>query len=203
MAASSFLPWVILIGLPGSGKTTIGRRLAQRLDVDFIDSDHEIVAHSGCSIASFFARHGEAAFRSLERRMITDLLAPPARVLASGGGAFLDPRLRGVFRRWGLSVWLTEKPSLLVRRIMDSAIRRPLLEPTPAGCQAERESGIAARLADLCAERDPIYAEADIVFNLQGRTATASACALAAVIAAHPRWRLGLAAELQLGASER
>lgn len=150
-AASGLDRPVVLVGLMGAGKTSIGRLLAERLDLDFVDADAEIEAAAGCTIAEIFARHGEAEFRAGERRVIRRLLEGPPRVIATGGGAFMDRETRACVRARGHSIWLKAELDVLVRRV-GKRKGRPLLE------------GRSPRtvLAELMAERDPAYATADI-----------------------------------------
>ena len=142
---------IVLIGMMGAGKSTIGRRIAARLSLDFIDADTEIEAAAGCSIENIFACHGEAAFRDGERRVIARLLERPVHVLATGGGAFCDERTRSTVREHGISVWLRAEPDLLYRRV-SRRNNRPLL----------KTGDMRATLERLVAERGPIYAEADV-----------------------------------------
>ena len=145
---------VVLVGLMGAGKTTVGRRLAARLGVPFVDADSKIEAAAGCSISEIFARHGEAAFRNGERRVIARLLENPPHVLATGGGAFLDPRTRGRIEKKAISTWLRADLEVLVERCSRRR-HRPLLQ----GGDSRRI------LADLIAERYPVYALADIIVD--------------------------------------
>ena len=143
---------LVLVGLMGAGKTSIGRRLALRTGLPFRDADAEIEQAAACSIAEFFARFGEQAFREGERRVIRRLLAGPPIVLATGGGAFIDPETRAAIRENATSIWLRCSLATLVRRT-SGRTHRPLLNLG----DPERV------LANLMAERHPIYAEADIV----------------------------------------
>jgi shikimate kinase len=142
---------IALVGLMGAGKSCIGRRLAARLDLPFIDADREIEEAAGCAISEIFARHGEQAFRDGERRVILRLLDGPPHVLATGGGAFMDPRTRHAIRQRAVSVWLRADIELLLRRVSRRS-DRPLLQDTD-----QRQ-----KLQELMAERDPVYATADI-----------------------------------------
>jgi len=145
---------IVLIGLMGAGKTCIGRRLASRLDLLFIDADAEIEAAAGCTIEEIFARHGEAAFRDGERRVIERLLAQPPQVLATGGGAFMDTRIRAAIRARAVSVWLRADLDLLLKRTARRN-NRPLLK-----------RGEPREILDgLMDERHPVYAEADIAVD--------------------------------------
>jgi shikimate kinase len=146
---------VVLVGLMGAGKTSVGRRLARALGTPFKDADDEIVAAAGMSIADIFALYGEPRFRELERRVVARLLAEPAQVLALGGGAFIDPETRVRVKQAALSVWLRADLDTLVARTMRKKGIRPLLA---AGNPRET-------LAELMARRHPIYAEADHVID--------------------------------------
>ena len=142
---------IVLVGLMGAGKSSVGRHLAKRLGLSFFDADQEIEKAADCSIEDFFARHGEAAFRDGERRVIARLLDGPAHVLATGGGAFMDPETRAAIRVNGISVWLRADLEVLLERVMRRD-HRPLLKQG-----APREI-----LQKLMAERDPVYAQADL-----------------------------------------
>ena len=142
---------IVLIGMMGAGKSTIGRRLAARLDLEFIDADAEIEAAAGCSIEEIFARHGEASFRDGERRVIARLLDRSPHVLATGGGAFMDARTRAKIRERAISVWLRADVDLLLRRVARRQ-NRPLL----------KKGDMRETLEHLLAERGPVYAQADV-----------------------------------------
>src|SRR5215467_14325161 len=118
-AAPGFMPErsVVLVGLMGAGKTKIGRRLAARLSLPFYDSDIEIEAAAGETIEEIFRNRGEATFRDGERRVIARLLDQSPHVLATGGGAFMDPETRAVIARRGVSVWLRADLDVLVARV--------------------------------------------------------------------------------------
>ena len=145
---------VALVGMMGAGKSSVGRRLAARLEVPFRDADAEIELAAGCTIAELFERYGEREFRDGERRVIRRLLAGDPIVLATGGGAFMDPDTRATIRSDAVSVWLSCKLPTLVRRVA-SRTNRPLLTD---GNHAE----ILSRLMET---RHPVYAEADIVVD--------------------------------------
>jgi shikimate kinase/3-dehydroquinate synthase len=145
---------VVLVGLMGAGKTSIGRRLAARLGLPFRDADQEIELAAGCSIPELFARYGEAAFRDGERRVIRRLLAGDPMVLAFGGGAFIDPRTREATRAEAISVWLRCTLPTLLRRVA-TRDNRPLLNGV------DREE----TLRRLMEQRHPIYAEADLIVD--------------------------------------
>jgi shikimate kinase/3-dehydroquinate synthase len=145
---------IVLVGLMGAGKTAIGRRLAVRLGLPFRDSDSEIEAAAGRSVQELFSQFGEPHFRAGERRVIRRLLDGPPIVLATGGGAFLDPATRATVRQRGTSIWLRAPLDVLVRRV---ALRRnrPLLA----------NGDPAEIMGRLMIQRHPIYAEADIVVD--------------------------------------
>jgi shikimate kinase / 3-dehydroquinate synthase len=145
---------IVLVGLMGAGKTSIGRRLAARLGLPFHDADQEIELAAGCTIPELFERYGEAAFRDGERRVIRRLLAGDSMVLAFGGGAFMDPQTRESARSEAVSVWLRCTLPTLIRRVAGRN-NRPLL----AGGNREDT------LRELMARRYPIYAEADLVVD--------------------------------------
>jgi shikimate kinase len=145
---------IVLVGLMGAGKTKIGRRLAARLGVPFFDSDHEIEAAAGETIEEIFANRGERVFRDGEHRVIARLLAEPVHVLATGGGAFMDPATRALVRRRGVSVWLRADLEVLVQRVSRRS-NRPLL----------KEGDPREILARLIERRHPVYAEADIILD--------------------------------------
>ncbi len=146
---------IVLLGLMGAGKSSIGRRLGQGLGCPFVDADREIEKAAGCSIEDIFERHGEAAFRDGERRVIARLLSDPRQVLATGGGAFMDPRTRAAIRERGISVWLRADLDLLVRRT-GRRNNRPLLKGKDR----------RVILQGLIDERYPIYAEADVAVDI-------------------------------------
>jgi shikimate kinase / 3-dehydroquinate synthase len=142
---------IVLVGLMGSGKTAIGRRLAQRLGLEFVDSDAEIERAAGLTIPEIFTRYGEPYFRDGERRVMTRLLAGGSRVIATGGGAFVSEETRANIVATAISIWLKADLDVLWRRVRKRN-HRPLLQ------NADPE----AMLKKLMEERDPIYAQADI-----------------------------------------
>jgi shikimate kinase len=143
---------VVLVGMMGAGKSSIGRRLAQRLGVTFVDADAEIEAAAGMTIAEIFATYGEPYFRSGEQRVIARLLESGPKVLATGGGAFINPETRAGVRLKGVSVWLKAEFEVLMRRVKRRATAdRPMLQGDPA-----------QRIRHLMDERYPLYAEADV-----------------------------------------
>ena len=143
---------IVLIGMMGVGKSSIGRRLGARLGIPFIDADAEIEKAAGMSIADIFARHGEAAFRSGEARVIARLLNGGPQVLATGGGAVMNPETRALIQKKGVSIWLSAEFELLLRRISKRKAERPMLQTADP----------AATLRELLAKREPIYAQADL-----------------------------------------
>ncbi len=145
---------IVLVGLMGAGKTSIGRRLAARLGLPFRDADQEIELAAGCTIPELFARYGEPAFRDGERRVIRRLLAGDPMVIAYGGGAFMDSLTREATRTDAVSVWLRCSLQTLVRRVA-SRDNRPLL----AGKDREET------LRELMERRYPLYAEADLIVD--------------------------------------
>lgn len=143
---------IVLIGMMGAGKSSVGRRLATRLGLAFVDADTEIEAAAGMSIADIFAEHGEDDFRSGERRVIARLINEPGpRVIATGGGAFVNPETRDLVKSSTVSVWLKAEVDVLMERVRRKATRPLLKTPDPEGT-----------MRTLLAEREPIYAEADI-----------------------------------------
>lgn len=147
-------PSIVLIGMMGAGKTSIGLRLARAMDLPFKDADREIEKAAGTTISNIFAEIGEPAFRQRERLVIRRLLSGPPQVLALGGGAFMDADTRALIRRRAISVWLRAGLDELVRRT-SRRNDRPLL------------SGVdpRARLQALLVEREPVYATADFVVD--------------------------------------
>ena len=143
---------IVLIGMMGVGKSSIGRRLGARLGIPFIDADAEIEKAAGMSIADIFARHGEAAFRSGEARVIARLLNGGPQVLATGGGAVMNPETRALIQKKGVSIWLSAEFELLLRRISKRKAERPMLQTADP----------AATLRELLAKREPIYTQADL-----------------------------------------
>ncbi len=150
---------IVLVGLMGAGKTCIGRELAARLGVPFVDADTEIEAAAGCAIEDIFELYGEQEFRDGERRVLARLLDGSAQVLATGGGAFLDPDTRRKTREKAISIWLRADLDLLTSRVGRRS-NRPLL----------RGGNAREVLGKLIEERHPVYAEADITVD-SGREA--------------------------------
>ena len=143
---------IVLVGMMGAGKSSIGRRLAARLGIPFSDADAEIEQAAGMSIADIFEAHGEPSFRSGEARVIARLLEHGPQVLATGGGAFMNPQTRANIHGKGISVWLKAEHDVLARRLRRRS-DRPLLKTADP----------MATLTSLLAKRDPIYGEANLV----------------------------------------
>lgn len=177
VAARGFMParTVVLVGLMGAGKTKIGRRLAQRLNLPFFDSDQEIEEAAGETIEEIFRNRGETAFRDGERRVIARLLAQPTHVLATGGGAFMDPATRRLVGRRGVSVWLRADLDTLMARVSRRS-NRPLL----------KERDPRAVMEELIERRYPIYAEADLAIDSSDGPPDATAARVVAALAGCP-----------------
>jgi shikimate kinase len=144
---------LVLVGMMGAGKTTIGRRLATRLKLPFADADAEIeAAHAGTTIPEIFATYGEPYFRDGEARVIARLLGEGPRVLATGGGAYMREDTRRRIRNHAVSLWLRVDREVILRRVKRRA-DRPLLQTADPAATIDR----------LIAERNPVYREADIM----------------------------------------
>ena len=142
---------IVLVGLMGAGKSTVGKRLAKRLGLPFVDADEEIERAARMSVAEIFDRFGEASFRDGERRVIARLVAGPVQVIATGGGAFIDAGTRKLILEHCIAIWLDAEIETLARRV-GRRDHRPLLRDAEPG----------EKLAELAAERNPIYAEAHL-----------------------------------------
>ncbi|XWN34016.1 MAG: shikimate kinase [Devosia sp.] len=142
---------LVLVGLPGAGKSTVGKRLAARLGLKFADADGEIERAAGMSIAEIFQRDGEPAFRAGERRVIARLLRKGPQVLATGGGAFMAEETRAAIAKDGISIWLDAPSSVLLARVARRS-HRPLFNGVDPG----------AKLMELRAQRDPVFALAKV-----------------------------------------
>jgi shikimate kinase len=150
---------LVLIGMMGAGKTSVGRQLAHKLGLPFVDADHEIETAAQATITEIFERDGEAAFRNGERRVIARLLEGPVCVLATGGGAFMAAETRDKIRAQGISIWLRADLDLLARRVGRRRDRPLLKDGDP------RET-----LSRILAIRTPVYAEADITIDSGDQT---------------------------------
>jgi len=164
---------IVLVGLMGAGKSTIGRRLAKRLGLPFVDADVEIEAAAGLSIAEIFERYGEAHFRDGERRVIARLVEGPSQVIATGGGAFMDESSRALILDRCTAVWLDGEVETLARRV-GRRQHRPLL----AGKDPR------TLIEELSKLRNPVYAKVHIAVRSDlgphGRTVDHILAALAA-----------------------
>ncbi|HKN41695.1 MAG TPA: shikimate kinase [Sphingomicrobium sp.] len=139
---------IVLVGMMGAGKSSIGRRLASRLGIPFIDADTEIVSAAGMTIPEIFEKHGEPYFRAGEARVIARLLDNGPQVLATGGGSVIDPQTRALIGQKGISIWLKADIDVLLKRTKRRN-DRPLVE----------------KIKDLLPAREPIYAQADIIIQ--------------------------------------
>jgi shikimate kinase len=167
---------IALVGLMGVGKTTVGRRLALALGLPFRDADHEIEAAAGRSVSEIFAERGEAAFREGERRVIARLLSEPPHVLATGGGAFVQPETRALINARATSIWLKAEVAVLVRRVGRKG-GRPLLagrDPTEV-------------LTALAQERHPFYAQAHLVVDAGDAPHSSTVDLILAALAEHSK----------------
>ncbi|HWK35933.1 shikimate kinase [Sphingomonas sp.] len=154
-ANSSLPPWtgkpIVLVGLMGAGKSTVGRRLSLRLDLPFVDADNEIETAAGMPISEIFDTYGEPYFRDGERRVIARLIDGTPKVIATGGGAFVNQETRALILDQALAVWLDAEPHVLAARVARRD-HRPLL----------RNADPHAVLSDLATKRNPFYAMAPI-----------------------------------------
>jgi shikimate kinase len=148
---------IALVGLMGVGKTTIGRRLAKRLERPFYDSDDEIELASGRTVAGYFRDHGEADFRNGERRVIERLLDKDAIILSTGGGAFIHPPTRDALQERAVTIWLKGDFETIMTRVSRKDTR-PLLKVADP----------RAKMRELMEERNPIYAKADVHVDIAG-----------------------------------
>jgi shikimate kinase len=145
---------VALVGMMGAGKTSIGKRLAGRLEVAFADADQEIERAAGMSVAEVFAKYGEPEFRRLERCVIARLLGQAPHVLASGGGAYIDDATRSAMKQQAFTIWLKAPIDILLGRVKKRETR-PLLN----------NGDVRGTLERLLAQREPTYAEADMILE--------------------------------------
>ena len=139
---------VVLVGMMGAGKSSVGRRLAARLGIPFVDADTEIEAAAGMTIPEIFAQHGESYFRAGEARVIARLLEQGPQVMATGGGSVIDANTRALIRAKGVSIWLKAEIAVLLKRTKRRN-DRPLVD----------------KIKDLLPQREPLYAEADITIQ--------------------------------------
>ena len=167
---------IALVGLMGAGKTSVGRRLAEALDLPFRDSDDEVERAAGMAVPEIFELYGETPFREAERRVIARLLNGPPHVLGTGGGAFVDPTTRALLREKALVVWLRADVDVLAKRVARKGNRPLLVGKDPV-----------AVLTALAEARYPIYAEADLVVESGEIPHAAAVEAIIAAIKAHNR----------------
>lgn len=154
---------ISLVGLPGSGKSTVGRQLSRRLQLPFVDSDHAVEAKLGCSIREYFEREGEERFRDVEESVIEELTQSHRGVLSTGGGSVLRPKNRENLRNSGQVVYLKSSPDELFRRLRHD-MNRPLLQVADP----------LSRLRDLFTARDPLYRETAHFILETGRPSVAT-----------------------------
>ena len=166
---------IVLIGMMGAGKSSLGLRLAEALKLPFLDADAEIEKAAAMSIAEIFDQHGEAAFRDGERRVIKRLLDSEPMVLALGGGAFINDATRALVQEKALSVWLDVPLDELVRRVKKKPDKRPLL----------KGQNVEAKLTELMQIRAPIYGHATLKVDVGGGTHEAAIARLVSAIDAH------------------
>ena len=145
---------IVLVGMMGVGKSSVGRRLAQAMNLPFVDADKEIEEAANRSIVEIFEAYGEAHFRDGEKRVIQRLLADGPQVLATGGGAFMNAETRDEIAEKGISVWLRAELNVLIARVKRKPTRPLLQKPNPEKV-----------LAELLAQRNPVYAQADITIT--------------------------------------
>jgi shikimate kinase len=144
---------IVMVGMMGAGKSSIGKRLAARLGIPFADADAAIEEAAGMSIADIFEAHGETSFRSGEARVIARLLETGPQVLATGGGAFVNPETRARIQEKGISVWLKADMDVLLRRVLRRRNDRPLI----------RNDDPTVTLTNLLAAREPYYGQANLI----------------------------------------
>jgi shikimate kinase len=153
-----------LVGYRGTGKTTVGRIIAERLGWRFADADHELEQRAGRSIASIFANEGEATFRELEQQVVADLCLQPETVIATGGGVVVRPTNRSALRTVGFVAWLTADPETLAKRLIRDQAR-------PNARPALTAAGTIDEIADVLTARMPFYREvSDLEVDTVGRT---------------------------------
>ena len=169
---------VALVGMMGAGKTSIGKRLAARLEVPFADADHEIETAAGMTVAEIFEKYGEPEFRRLERSVIARLLGEPPHVLATGGGAFMDETTRAAMKAAAFTIWLKAPVDILLGRVkkrQGADQTRPLLA----------NDDMRGTLEKLLAAREPVYAMADMVLESGDEPHAVLLDKIVAALAAH------------------
>jgi shikimate kinase len=175
---------IVLVGMMGAGKSSVGRRLAARLGLTFVDADNEIEAAAGMSIADIFSAHGEAYFRSGEARVIARLLEGGPQVMATGGGAIMNPDTRAAIGAKAVSIWLNAEYDVLLRRVKRRTDRPMLKTADPA-----------ETLRRLLVERNPVYAQSDVTLHSRDAPHEAIVNEAIAALVAH----FGLAAQSAAG----
>lgn len=165
---------VILLGMMGAGKTSVGRALAKMLSLPFFDADKEIETVAGRSVSAIFAEYGEAEFRRLERQVIARLLKGDLCVLSLGGGAFMDAETRAAIKEAGFSIWLKVDHALLLERVTRRG-GRPMLQ----GADPKE------KMTRLLAEREPVYALADLTVLCDDRPVAQTAKRVREAIKGH------------------
>lgn len=165
---------VVFVGLMGAGKTAIGRRVAQELDIPFVDSDHEIESVSQMTVTELFAKYGEPEFRALEHRVIDRLVREGPCVVSTGGGAFMNAQTRADVAAHGISVWLSADLDILMQRVSKRPTRPLLQNPDPRGTMAK-----------LMEARYPTYALADITVFSRDEKREVIAAEVIAALATH------------------
>lgn len=166
---------IVLLGMMGAGKSSLGIRLADALGLNFADADNEIEKAAQMSIADIFESHGEAAFRDGERRVIKRLLDEAPHILALGGGAFVNDETRALVKDKAVSIWLDVALDELVERVGRKPGKRPLLVG----------QDVRAKLTELMNTRGPLYAEADLKVDVGGGTHEQAIERLLTALAAH------------------
>src|ERR1700710_1477034 len=172
---------VALVGMMGAGKTSIGKRLAARLEVPFRDADHEIEEAAGLTVSEIFEKFGEPYFRDGERRVIARLLGDPPHVLATGGGAYMDDTTRAAMRTGAFTIWLNAPVEVLLGRVRKRETR-PLL----------KDGNMRETLERLLSERRPVYAEADMKLESADEPHGAAVEKIVAALDAAGLWDGGL-----------
>jgi shikimate kinase len=168
---------IVLVGLMGAGKSSIGRRLAEKLDIPFVDADHEIELAADKTIPEIFKDHGENYFREGERRVISRLIESGPQILSTGGGAFINEETRRSIQANGISVWLKADLPLLMKRVMKRS-DRPLL-------QTEDPEAV---MQNLMTNRYPVYATADVTVESRDVQHTQMVNEVIKVLARWPGW---------------
>ena len=176
---------VALVGMMGAGKTSIGKRLAARLNVPFADADHEIEAAAGMTVSEIFAKYGEPYFRDGERRVIARLLSEAPHVLATGGGAYMDDITRATMKASTFTIWLKAPVEILIGRVK----KRQGTDKNADGQGQTRpllaNDDLRGTLERLLAQREPVYAQADMVLESADEPHIVLLDKIVAALAAH------------------